>query len=239
MRTLPDESIDHIFTDPPYIKAQYLQAYTTLANHAARLLRPSGFLYVYCPQYRLDEIFPMLMASGLRYYWIVSQLNLSETGMVYVRNAICLHKPILIFQKPPMKKCPLPFTDVIRGNKQKAYHIWQQDINDVLGLLCRFAVPGETVLDPFTGSGTTLLAAKLLGLNAIGFESNPDTFQVAQQRLQQEPLNLFDYAIDATGKSHEGISSRGYRPPSSTPPHLRVGTDECDRSTHRSRTEAP
>lgn len=188
MAFLEIESVDHIFTDPPYVKEQYFQAYSTLIKHAERLLKPSGYLFTYCPQYRFDEIFNMLQKSGLKYYWMVPQLNLRETGMVYQRNAICLYKPILIFQKEPLKTCRLPFTDVIRGNKQKDYHIWQQDINDVLGLLCRFAVPGEVVLDPFVGSGTTLLAAKLLGLNYIGFEINPNTFEIACRRLEQEPL---------------------------------------------------
>lgn len=189
-RRLRKESIDHIFTDPPYVKEQYFEAYSILCKKAKRVLKPSGFLFTYIPQYRFDEIFRMFQRSGLEYYWMVPQLNLSETGMVYQRNAICLYKQILILQKPPMQKCPLPFTDVIRGKKQKDYHAWQQDINDVLGLLCRFAIPGDTVLDPFAGSGTTLLAAKLLGLNYIGFEINPETHTIALGRLEQQPLNL-------------------------------------------------
>lgn len=190
MSSLENETIDHIFTDPPYVKEQYFQAYSTLVKHAKRLLRPSGYLFTYCPQYRFDEIFGMLQQSGLKYYWMCPQLNSRETGMVYPRNAICLYKPILIFQKDPVQKCPLPFTDVIRGNKQKEYHAWQQDINDVLGLLSRFAIPGERLLDPFAGSGTTLLAAKLLGLDYIGYEINPDTFRTAEYRLKQQPLDL-------------------------------------------------
>jgi DNA modification methylase len=190
MAGLQDGTVDHIFTDPPYVKEQYYQAYTTLFKHAERLLRPSGYLFTYCPQYRFAEIFTMIQKTGLKYYWMVPQLNLHETGMVYQRNAICLYKPILIFQRDPIKACPLPFTDVIRGNKQKEYHPWQQDINDVLGLLCRFAITGETVLDPFAGSGTSLLAAKLLGLDYIGFEINPDTYRTACRRLEQQPLDL-------------------------------------------------
>ena len=190
MENIDPGTIDHIFTDPPYVKEQYYQAYTTLFKHAERLLRPSGYLFTYCPQYRFDEIFSMLQSSGLKYYWMCPQLNLHETGMVYQRNAICLYKPILIFQKEPMQKCPLPFTDVIRGNKQKEYHVWQQDINDVLGLLCRFAIQGETILDPFAGSGTTLLAAKLLGLEYIGFEIDPNTYRIACERMEQQPLDL-------------------------------------------------
>lgn len=190
MKRIKKNSIDVIFTDPPYLKEQWEAAYSTLVRHAKRILKPSGYLFTYCPQYRFDQIFKLFLKSGLKYYWMCSQLNMAETGMVYQRNAICLHKPILIYQKEPMQACPLPFTDVIRGNKQKQYHVWQQDVNDALGLLCRFSGPGDTILDPFAGSGTTLLAAKLLGLEYIGFEINPDTYQIACQRLEQQPLDL-------------------------------------------------
>ena len=33
---------------------------------------------------------------------------------------------------------------------------------------------GDTILDPFAGTGTTLKAARLLGRNSIGYEINPD-----------------------------------------------------------------
>ena len=40
-----------------------------------------------------------------------------------------------------------------------------------------FSFVGETVLDPFAGSGTTNLASKNLGRNSVGFEINPILFQ--------------------------------------------------------------
>lgn len=43
--------------------------------------------------------------------------------------------------------------------------------------------PGDTVLDPFCGSGTSCLAAKQLGLNWIGFEIDPDFYKIACDRL--------------------------------------------------------
>ncbi len=49
-------------------------------------------------------------------------------------------------------------------------------------------------MDPFTGSGTIPLAAKLLGLRYMGFEIDPDTHRVATGRMQQTPLDLFDYS---------------------------------------------
>lgn len=189
MAELPEDSIDLIFTDPPYVKDQYKEAYELLAKHGPRLLKPSAFLITYVPQYRLNEVM-RIMESGLEYYWICSQINNRESIMVHQKKAICLFKPIIIYQKPPKKPCKNAFVDVIKGHKQKAFHPWEQSIHDALHLLSRFAGPGDMILDPFMGSGTTILAAKLLGLEAIGFEIDPDTYRTASERLNQSALNL-------------------------------------------------
>jgi len=43
--------------------------------------------------------------------------------------------------------------------------------------------PGDLVLDPFTGSGTTLVAAELLGRNSLGIDAAGEAVQLAKQRL--------------------------------------------------------
>lgn len=50
--------------------------------------------------------------------------------------------------------------------------------------------PGDLVLDPFSGSGTTAKAAKTLGRQFIGLEVNPDYCAIAEQRIAQEVLAL-------------------------------------------------
>ncbi|MEJ2637565.1 MAG: DNA methyltransferase [Calditrichia bacterium] len=50
-------------------------------------------------------------------------------------------------------------------------------------LIKMFAFKGETVLDPFMGSGTTSLAARDLERNSIGYEINPDFIKIAKQKL--------------------------------------------------------
>ena len=52
-------------------------------------------------------------------------------------------------------------------------------------LVKAYSFMGETVLDPFVGSGTTLVAAAMLGRNGVGFELHEDYTELATQRLKQ------------------------------------------------------
>lgn len=51
-----------------------------------------------------------------------------------------------------------------------------------------FSHQGELVVDPFVGSGTTLLAARDANRNALGFDIHPDYIALTQERLAQESL---------------------------------------------------
>jgi len=54
--------------------------------------------------------------------------------------------------------------------------------------------PGDVVLDPFAGSGTTLQVSKHLGRRAVGIELNPEYLPMIERRLQQAVLPLGDAA---------------------------------------------
>ena len=183
-------TVDIIFTDPPYLKEMYVEAYEILGDAADRVLRPGGWVITYAPQYHLPEVCNILLSHGLEYYWTVAQLNKQANCLIFSRNVMAMWKPILIFAKPPIVKPPHAFCDKISGKKMKRYHQWEQSIHEALGLLSRFAGPGDLVVDPFMGSGTVPLAAKLLGLEFIGMEKNEDTYHTAVNRMEQEPLDL-------------------------------------------------
>jgi site-specific DNA-methyltransferase (adenine-specific) len=44
------------------------------------------------------------------------------------------------------------------------------------------------VCDPFAGSGTSLLAAKLLDMRYVGFEIEEKTYKIARDRLKQDKI---------------------------------------------------
>jgi len=50
-------------------------------------------------------------------------------------------------------------------------------------LIKMFSFPGETVLDPFMGSGTTALASRNLNRNSVGYEINPDFIPIIKEKI--------------------------------------------------------
>jgi len=51
-------------------------------------------------------------------------------------------------------------------------------------LIKMFAFRGDTVLDPFMGSGTTSLAAKNLERNSVGYDINPEFIEIAKPYIE-------------------------------------------------------
>lgn len=58
-------------------------------------------------------------------------------------------------------------------------------------LVRMFSFVGDTVVDPFAGTGTTSLAAANWGRNSVGFEVDSHYFELASARLQEKKSNLF------------------------------------------------
>jgi DNA modification methylase len=65
-------------------------------------------------------------------------------------------------------------------------------------LIRMFSFVGDTVLDPFLGTGTTTVAAAKWGRNSIGFEVDSHYFRLAEKRINRETSSLFSSAEIST-----------------------------------------
>jgi len=179
---LDEGSIDCIITDPPYVK-EWLDNYGAFAEAAAYVLKPGGFLITYIGHIHMDKILAQ-MTPHLEYYWIAMLKHAGTNAAVHSRSVQCGMKPILIFNKPPRTKPKRYFNDIIIGTgKEKDAHEWQQGEEELRQIFEPFTDPGDIVLDPFMGSGTTLSMAKKLNRVAIGFDIDKDNVDIVRGRL--------------------------------------------------------
>jgi len=179
---LGKESIDCIITDPPYV-IEWLENYAGFAKAAEYVLKPGGFLITYIGHIHMDKILAQ-MTPYLEYYWIVMLKHAGTNAAVHSRSVQCGMKPILIFNKSPRMKPKRYFNDVIIGTgKEKDAHEWQQGEEELRQLFEPFTDPGDTILDPFMGSGTTISMAKKLNRIAIGFDIDEMNVAIVKGRV--------------------------------------------------------
>lgn len=103
-----------------------------------------------------------------------------------------------LFGEPPASRegahvIPGRFIDP-DSNGQQSEHPCPRKLGHVRWLVKWWSNPQDVILDPFCGSGTTLIAAKRLGHSAIGIEIEERYCEIAAKRLSQE---VFDFARSA------------------------------------------
>ncbi len=99
-------------------------------------------------------------------------------------------------------------------------------------LIRMFSFVGETVLDPFAGSGTTLVQALQLGRNAIGYEIHPDFVAMIRDRLRGAGGPLFAPQVTV----HRREQSISLPPVEEYRPRIRDARPLVDPAQTRSRT---
>lgn len=178
---LPDGSIDCIITDPPY-PYEFIEVWSKLSRFAKRVLKPNGYCVAYSGQMYLPEVMKR-MSENLDYYWTFAVYHEGQTQIVNGINLMCRWKPVLIFQNGK-KKIENTFQDYfISEQREKNGHDWQQSKSGVAYLIEMFTKPMDIILEPFAGSGTTIIAAKEKKRKVLAAEINEQTYNIAKALL--------------------------------------------------------
>ncbi len=84
-------------------------------------------------------------------------------------------------------KTAVRIIELTRGEMaaEARYHPTQKPLRLIENLLAKFTRPGDFVLDPFMGSGTTGVACVRTGRNFIGIEIDPTYFAIAERRIAE------------------------------------------------------
>jgi len=136
-------------------------------------------------------------------------------GKPYEPNAVIKNdiEFILMERKPGGYRSPSLATRILSVVPAERHKVWFQQIwTGVTGastknhpapyppelaerLVRMFSFVGDTVLDPFLGTGTTSVAAAKWGRNSIGVEVDPHYFQMAVKRVSHESQELFSSSV--------------------------------------------
>ena len=190
---LPDKSINFILTDPPYITNYRSRDGRKIANddndswlrpafaEMYRVLAPDSFCVSFYGWPMADRFMQAYRAAGFN---VVGHLMFPKRYASSTRFLRYSHESAHLLAKGHPRQPDNPIADVIEwqytGNK---LHPTQKPIAALSPLVESFSRPSDMVLDPFAGSGSTLLAAKTLGRDYLGIELDAKYHAIAARRL--------------------------------------------------------
>lgn len=193
LRRLPDACVDFVLTDPPYLvryrdrdgrhvpnddHARWL--YPAFAE-VARVLRPGRWCVSFYGWGQAEKFLTVWKALGLQPLGHFVFLKPYASRSAYTR--MHYEQAYLLARGRPAPPADPP-ADVIRfeytGNR---LHPTQKPVTALRPLIAAYTRPGELVLDPFAGSGSTGEAARQLGRRFILVELDARYAAAARQRL--------------------------------------------------------
>jgi 16S rRNA G966 N2-methylase RsmD len=181
----PVKPFDFIITDPPYPK-EFLPLYTTLAEKANEWLAPGGLLVAMCGQSYLDTVMYM-MSLHLEYYWTAAYLTPGMPTPLRTRQVNSTWKPLLMFTRSGETYKGKIFGDVFKSEgSDKRLHEWGQSESGMSAIVTGLCLPGQSVLDPFCGAGTTGVAALRHGCLFTGLDVDETAVDMSRTRLAEE-----------------------------------------------------
>jgi site-specific DNA-methyltransferase (adenine-specific) len=166
----------------------------SMAFRGLKILRPEGSVLIFCDWRMVPNLAPTIESAGLRFQnLVVWDKGMMGLGMGFRAQ----HEIILHYTAGSPKYHDLGTSNVIRTSRVSASdreHQTQKPVELMATLLGVVSGPGDTVLDPFMGSGSTGVACVSMGRRFIGIERDGDHFETACRRIEEayRQPRLFD-----------------------------------------------
>lgn len=194
MKEMPSGSVDFIVTDPPYLVRYSDRSGRTVKNddndkwidpafaQMHRVLKDGTFCVSFYAWNKVDRFMEAWRKAG---FHVAGHIVFPKKYASSSRFMSYQHEQAYLLVKghptapenPPPDVIPWTYT----GNR---LHPTQKPVGIFTPLLEAFSKPGDVVLDPFAGSGSTLVAARDLGRRFIGIELDEQHHRTASARLQ-------------------------------------------------------
>ena len=192
--TLASASVDAVITDPPYLGRYRDRDGRTLANddkpsavvgvyaELYRVLKPNSFCVTFYGYPKLDDFVHSWTEAGFRTVGHIVWTKPYASSSRFVRVT---HESAYVLAKGWPQKPARLLDDVqpweYTGN---VAHPTEKAISVIKPLVETFSPPGGLVLDPFSGSGSTAVAAALAGRLYLGIELEEKYCQLSRRRLE-------------------------------------------------------
>jgi DNA modification methylase len=187
---LPDIRADVVVTDPPYgVGMVSFEDSLGVAIEGVNLSPGNRAAVFMSPRTVFDFTGGLTGWTPQRMLWMHKAADIAAPWRGW-----CMNSEAIVILARPKAKWPKPTdyrSDVYRvGPWERAGHPCGKPLEVVTDLTRRLSTPEETILDPFAGSGTTLVAARNLGRKVIGVEVDERYCEIAAARLAQDCLDL-------------------------------------------------
>lgn len=196
LKTLPDNSVDLTLTDPPYFVAYRDRYGRRVKNDGAndmakvltaftdvyRVMKPDTLCISFYGWQAIDAFMAAWKAAG---FTPVEHIVWRKPYASSKRFCERRHEQAYVLAKgrPDKPRAALPDVQPwhYSGNR---YHPTEKSVDVLKPVIEAFTAPGETVLDPFAGSGSTLAAAAMLRRKYIGIELEEKYCRHIERRLK-------------------------------------------------------
>lgn len=204
MKLIPNESIDLIVTDPPYLinyKSHWNSQNKPISGDTDydlieksikemyRVLKPNSAAYIFCSPKRIDYFMRCCLDAGFiiknSIIWVKNNWTSGDLKASYGQQ----YEVILLLNKGRKYINGKRLTDVWFFNRvsfQHQLHPNEKPVKLLEQCITKHSNEGDTVLDPFMGSGSTGIACIHTGRQFFGIEKDMDYFLIAKQRIDSE-----------------------------------------------------